>query len=354
MGLLSMMPISHAKTYLPAETDWHEGTWLQWPHHYTYGKTFRKRLDATWIAITKALIEGEKVHIIAYNNREKKRISKLLIDANIPLRKIDFLLKPTDDFWVRDNGPIFVLDANNTLKITDWGFNGWGYDTPYRKDNSVPSKVARQTGIPIVNLNSIVLEGGSIEVDGNGTLMATRSAILEPQRNKGLSQTQLESKLRQHFGVRHFIWLDGAAGGKEDITDTHIDGFARFGNETTLVTMSNANLRHWGLSQKDISHLNRASNADGERYKIIHLPLTAQNVKTAYGKNLGHKGSYVNYYVANNSVLMPTYNDINDAVAKRILQSLYPKRKIVGIDARNLYRNGGMLHCVTQQQPLVK
>lgn len=340
------------ETYMPEETAQHEATWLQWPHHYTYGKTYRERLDETWVAMTKALVSSEKVHIIAYNRAEQKCIQSLLSRAKIPLTNIDFTIRRTDDVWVRDNGPVFVYDHNAQLKMTDWGFNGWGFDTPYRKDDRVPAAVQKKLGVPRINLNDVVLEGGAVEVDGNGTLMATRSSVLGPLRNPGISEREMEGLFETYLGATNVIWLDGAPGGKEDITDTHIDGFARFGNEDTIVTMGMNDLFYWGLGTHDIDTLYAARDVEGARYDYLYLPLTRNNVRTAYGKNLGYKGSYVNYYVANSVVLMPAYNDPNDRVARAKLQKLYPNRTVISIDVRNLYENGGMIHCVTQQQPV--
>ena len=338
--------------YMPSEAALHEGTWLQWPHQYTYGATYRNRLDLTWIAMTKALVQSERVHIVAYNSTAKTRITSLLTVAKVPLTNVNFLLRQTDDTWVRDNGPIFVYDSSNNLKVTDWGFNGWGFDTPYAKDNTVPLGVASSLGLARIDLNTTVLEGGAFEVDGDGVLMATRSSIFEPNRNPGVIQAQLQAVLTTNLGVTKFIWLDGFPGGQDDITDTHIDGFAKFGPSGTIVTMSNTDLSYWGLSTSDINTLNRATDITNAPYSFVRLPLTARNVVTTYGMNLGYKGSYVNYYVANTVVLVPAYNDPNDAVAKAALQKLYPGRTVVGIDVRNLYAQGGMVHCVTQQQPM--
>lgn len=337
--------------YMPDETARHEATWLQWPHAYSYGRAYRDRLDPTWVAMTRALIASEKVNLVVYDANEQTRVRNLLTAAGVSLANVSFLIRPTDDVWVRDNGPIFVYDRNDRLTITDWGFNGWGVDAPYRKDDTVPAGVATRLGLPRVDVNDVVLEGGAIEVDGRGVLMATRSSTREPNRNAELSEAELEAVLADRLGVSKFIWLDGAPGGKDDITDMHIDGFARFGTPDTVVTMSRADLREWGLSSADVDRLYRASDIDDKAYRIVQLPLTAQEVVTAYGYALGYKGSYVNYYVGNTVVLMPEYKDRNDAVAKAILQRLYPNRTVVGIDVRNLYRNGGMVHCVTQQQP---
>ncbi len=168
----------------------------------------------------RALVPGERVHVIAYDAAERTRITGLLLGAGVPLANVDFLLRQNDDCWVRDNGPIFVYSLGGRLKVTDWGFNGWGFDTPFAKDNTVPLAVANSLGVPRVDLNTLVLEGGAIEVDGNGVLMATRSSILEPDRNPGLTQAQLQSILSANLGVTKFIWLNGAPGGQFDITDT--------------------------------------------------------------------------------------------------------------------------------------
>jgi agmatine deiminase len=336
---------------MPSEEDLHEGTWLQWVHSYTYGRAYRDALEPTWVAMTRALVQSEKVHIIAYNSREVKRIRNVLYRAEVSLDNIDFVIKRTDDVWVRDNGPIYVFDNNNDLKITDWGFNGWGYDTAYRNDDTVPRAVSNYFGTPRVDLNDVVLEGGAIEVDGEGVLMATKSSTIRNGRNENMSQTEFENALTENLGVTKFIWLDGKFGGQEDITDMHIDGFARFSHNRTIVTMSNASLNYWGLSNADITRLNAATDINGTPYNFVRLPLTANNVRTTDGRNLGYKGSYVNFYSANTVVLMPTYNDPNDTVALNLLQQLYPNKTVVGIDVRNLYENGGMVHCVTQQQP---
>ena len=351
---------SYSQYIMPPETEQHEGTWLQWPHQYEYGNQYRNRLDTTWVAMTQALVDGENVHIIAYNSTEQARITDLLTNAGISLSNVDFFLFQTNDVWVRDNGPIFVKDVNGDLKIEDWGFNGWGGDYNFNLDNPIPMSVATAIGLPVVNLDTtMIAEGGAIEIDGNGVLMATKSSILTQInsngalaiRNPGMTQAQAEAIFTQYLGVTKFIWLDGFLS-TDDITDAHIDGFAKFANDSTLVTMSNADLTYWGLSSTDIATLYAASNVNNVQYNKVYVPLTQNNVVTAYGNNLGYKGSYCNYYIANNVVLVPNYNDPNDTVANAIIQGLYPNRTVVGIDVRNLYENGGMIHCVTQQQPI--
>ncbi|WP_316820258.1 agmatine deiminase family protein [Pedobacter gandavensis] len=335
---------------MPEESAVHEGTWLQWPHEYQYGITYRNRLDDTWVKMTQALVSGEKVHIIAYDEAEKERIIGLLSKAGVSISKVDFKIYPTDDVWVRDNGPIYVKDKNGKLVIEDWGFNGWGKKADAQNCNQIPSKIALDQNLPKVDLNQVMVnEGGAVEIDGNGTLMATKSAILNKNRNPGMSQAEAEAIFTKYLGVTNFIWLDGKAG--LEITDMHIDGFARFANARTIVTMNEDDLLDWQVPEQDIQKLYAAKDKNGIPYQMVKLPLTQRNVVTAYGKKLDYKGSYVNYYIGNDQVLVPNYNDPNDAVANKIIQGLYPNRTVVGIDVRNLYANGGMIHCVTQQQP---
>ncbi|SEH31628.1 agmatine deiminase family protein [Chryseobacterium culicis] len=334
---------------MPEESAKHEGTWLQWPHQYQYGTTYRNRLDATWVAMTKELVQSEKVHIIAYDETEKDRITALLNSAGVPLTHINFKMYPTDDFWVRDNGPIYVKDQNGQLFIQDWGFNGWGNKAGYSQCNAIPSKIAADTNIPKINLNSVMInEGGSVEIDGNGVLMACKSSILNNNRNPGMTQQEAEAIFTKNLGVTKFIWLNGKAG--LDITDMHIDGFARFANPSTIITMSPDDLAYWQVPDNDIDKLYDATTKSGAAYQFVKVPLTRNDVITTYGKNVG-RASYINYYIANNRVLVPNYNDPNDVVANNIIQQLYPGKQVVGIDCRNLFANGGMVHCVTQQQP---
>lgn len=335
---------------MPEESDPHEATWLQWPHQYQYGSTYRNRLDSTWVAMAKALSESEMVHIVAYNDEEKSRISTLLEKENIDMKKIVFTIAKTDDVWVRDNGPIYVKKNNGEIVIQDWGFNGWGEKAEYNKCNNIPKTIAQAQNKKYIDVNSIMInEGGSVEIDGNQTLMACKSSILNKNRNPNMTQEQAEKIFSQYLGVSNFIWLEGQAG--LEITDQHIDGFARFGNKNTIVTMTPEDLERFDVLPEDIDILYAAKNKEGIPYTFIPLPLTKNTVTTEYGKNLGYHGSYVNYYIANTVVLVPVYQDPHDQEAQTIIQKIYPTRKVIGIDVRNLYENGGMIHCVTQQQP---
>ena len=337
---------------MPGEDMPHEGTWLQWPHNFTYPPYHQDDNEPAWLEMVDALITSENVHIVVYDANEKTHVQQVLATANIPLTNIDFFIHPNDDYWVRDNGPIFVYDANYDLTILDFGFNGWGGDTPYSLCDAIPSLLATDLNMPVIDLSGFVLEGGSIEIDGHGSVMLTRSAVSAADRNPNLTEAQIENYMTTYLGLTNFIWLDGQFGGTQDITDMHIDGFAKFVDSSTIITFSNSDLSYWGLSTSDIAALNAASNASGIPYTFVTLPLTQNDVVTTWGDDIQFKGSYVNYYVANTVVLVPIYDDPNDSIALNIIQGQYPNRTVVGIDCRNLYFNGGMVHCVTQQQPI--
>ncbi|MEG1408842.1 MAG: agmatine deiminase family protein [Terrisporobacter sp.] len=338
--------------YMPLEDEEHEGTWLQWPHSYTYGKSYQNNIEDIWIKMTKSLVKGENVHIVAYNNKERDKIEKLLKKENVDMNYVDFYVYENDDVWIRDNGPIFVYDENDELVILDWGFNGWGKKEPYKKSNQVPKKISEDLEVKNISLDEVVLEGGAMELDGNSTFLATKSSIINNNRNKNLSQKEIEDYISKYYDVEKFIWLDGVVG--LDITDFHIDGFAKFYDESTIITLDKRGLIDWGLKTKDINTLLNSTNINGEKYEHVYLPLTKNNVKLKNGKNLGYQGSYMNFYIGNEVVLVPNYNDENDKIANEIIQDLYPDKEVKGIDIRQLYKDGGMIHCVTQQQPIDK
>ena len=351
--LLCCLNVSFASAQysMPHEEAEHEGTWLQWPHNYTYGSG-AEDAEMSWVAMTDALTGGERVHIVAYNEFEVGHIIGLLQSADVDMLQVDFHVCPNDDFWVRDNGPIFVQNADGVWVILDWGFNGWGGDTPYELDDAVPASISDAIGLDAIDLSAMVLEGGAIEIDGNGTLMATRSSITQDDRNPDLTESEIEAYLSEYLGIEQFIWLDGQFGGSEDITDQHIDGFVKFVGSHTIVTMNNDDLEYWYVSASDRAIIDIAENVDGASYERVNLPLTQNQVQTTWGQNVGFRSTYVNYYVANDVVLVPNYSDPMDSVANEIIQGLYPNRVVVGINCQNILLWGGMVHCVTQQQPL--
>lgn len=332
--------------HFPSEDKPHEGTWLTWPHHHTYGKEYREEVEDIWLEMAYALHEGEAVHIVAYDEQERQRITKLLEAEEMDMSRVDFVIAKSDDVWARDTGPMFVFDEGGKLFIADFAFDGWGGKTPFENDDKIPQVAAAAKDIPLVSIPGFVLEGGSVELDENGTAMLCKSSVVSKNRNPEMSLSQAEEYLAQYLGATNFIWLEGVT--DEDVTDAHIDGMARFYDGETLLTVSENDFMelYEGIQPEDYDMLLSAKNADGTPYEIIALPMTAENVE-----GLDYKGSYLNYYVGNEVVLVPVYGDINDTVATEILAELYAGRKIVPIDVTALYQYGGMIHCVTQQQP---
>lgn len=324
---------------MPSEEEPHLATWLQWPHNYGWDTQHIRRYEAGWMQMTKALTKGENVYVIVYDQRQKRRVQRKMRRQGVNMSKIRFFKYKTNDVWIRDNGPIFAYDANGDLVVQNWRFNGWGRKASYFWDNKVPQRVGRSLKKTIVNVN-MVNEGGSVEIDGRGTLMAKRSSILNNNRNPGWTQRDAEEFFENYLGVSNFIWLDGVKG--LEITDDHIDGTARFANQDTIVTMKRADFE----DPNEYDLLASATDVDGNKYGMVHLPLTEKSIN-------GWKGIYLNYYIGNSVVIVPIYDDPADNEAKQIISRLYPDREVVGIKMIELFKDGGMAHCVTQQQPML-
>jgi agmatine deiminase len=350
--IMGNMP-TFAQYSMPPEWHPHAGTWLQWPHDNTYYSGYRDFFESAWIEITLALDESEQVYIVAYDTSELTHISEVLVDAGAFLDSIQFFVFLNNDYWVRDNGPIYVFDSTGQLSITDWGFDGWGNDAEFELCDVVPTSIGLHTAVPVIDLSAYTLEGGAVEHDGQGTFIGTISSIMGDGRNPGLTTDDMEIVMNQYLGFEQFIWLEGAYGGSYDVTDSHIDGFLRFADEETIITMEEDDLQYWYVNADDRSLIMNAQDVSGNPYEYIFLPLTKQQVKTTDGVSTGSKGSYVNFYEANSVVLVPIYEDDHDSLAISILQDFYTDKNVIGIDCRNMFSWGGMVHCVTQQIPRV-
>lgn len=286
------------------------------------------------------------------------------------MSQVDFVVTETDQFWARDCGPMFVVDSEGKPAILDWSYNGYarmdklGPDVPekyrwempefvreeylenYIKDDVLAESIARAIGVENVNLNRFVLEGGAIESDGCGTIITTESCILNENRNPGYTRKEAEIYFKKYLGATNVIWLKGSP--DEDITDGHIDGLVRFADANTIVTMTREDYfeTYDYTPRGDYEKVINATNVAGQKYKIVTLPITAENVEC-----LGWRANYLNYYAGNDVVLVPVYDDVMDAEALRILADIYPDKEIVPINGEILAVIGGGIHCVTQQQP---
>lgn len=355
----------------PGEWEEHEGTWLIWPHNYGILKPeYVDMIDDIWVTMTKALHYGEKVHIVAYNQNEQTRINTLLTEVGVDMLQVDFTIAETDQFWARDCGPFFVADKDGLPAILDWGYNGygrmdkfgpkvpedWRWEMPdfvreeylenYVKDDVLASTIAQTIGVEAVALNGFVFEGGAIEADGRGTIITTESCILNENRNPGKTRLDAEVYFKKYMGATNVIWLEGSP--DEDITDGHIDGLMRFADANTIVTMTKEDYYEtYDYTPKgDYSKVINAKNADGQKYNIVTLPITAEVVEW-----LGWRANYLNYYAGNEVVLVPVYGDVMDSEALKILGEIYPDKEIIPINGEILALLGGGIHCVTQQQP---
>lgn len=347
--------------HMPAEWAKHEGTWLQWPNDRIL-RGYERHLERIWLTMVDILHECENVHILVCDEQHHEHVAGQLEYYRIGSKNIDFCIIPTTDIWARDNGPIFVFDQQNHLSITDWIFNGWGGRYEWRLENEVPGLIGTLRNIPVLK-PPLVLEGGGVEVNGTGTFMATRTSILNPNRNPGKSQAQVESILSEFLGVSHFIWLTGSTKEESalrgDVTDAHIDGAARFTNETTVVYNHTADpsSHMYQVSKKRVKELRDATTESGKKLTLVPLPIPEpavyRTVKVDTIQSERVTGAYCNYYVANEVVLVPVFGNKNDERAKSIIGEQFPGREVIGINVLGLVDYGGAIHCVTQQQPYI-
>jgi agmatine deiminase len=336
---------------MPAEWEPHRGTWLSWPHKEAswpgkFGPV--PRIFARMVAL---LADHEEVHINVAGPSMEDEVRRLLADSGADTGNVFFHLNPTNDAWCRDHGPIFVQRSadQSPQAIIDWGFNAWGGKyPPFDLDDVVPSRIGEELGLPVYH-PGMVLEGGSIDVNGVGTLLTTEACLLNPNRNPSLSRSQIEDRLRRFLGVTHILWLgDGVAG---DDTDGHVDDLTRFVDARTVVTVVEDDPadENYAPLQDNLERLSRMIDQDGRTLDIVALPMP---------RPLWHDGqrlpaSYANFYIANGIVLLPTYDTARDDQALATLQRLFPGREVVGIDCTDLVWGLGAFHCVTQQWPAV-
>jgi agmatine deiminase len=338
---------------MPAEWEPHEGTWLGWPHNASDWPGKFAAIPWVYAEIVRLLSQVEHVHILVNGEIQEKQATGILKRAGARLERVDFHRWPTDRVWLRDSGPIFVKDAGGQVAITDWKFNAWAKYDDWKLDNQVPAHVAKllklQRWQPMAGTHRLVLEGGSIDVNGAGTLITTEECLLSEvqQRNPGVSREQLEGAFHDYLGIRQVIWLDRGTAG--DDTHGHVDDITRFVGPSTIVTAVEpdaADYNHAVLTE-NLARLKASRTPGGKQWTIIELPMPRPVVFR--GQRL--PASFANFYIANGLVLAPTFNDPNDRVALGILAELFPGREVIGIHAVDLVWGLGTLHCMTQQQP---
>jgi len=336
---------------MPAEWEPHAGTWLTWPR--PDGISFPGRyltVPPVYGKLIHQLARVEEVNINVWDAEMEAWVRDLL--AVVPgLEQVRFHHFPAYEPWCRDHGPIFLVrhvNGKHERAIVDWGYNAWGGKYPtFDLDDVIPQHVSHLRQLPLFT-PGIVLEGGSIDVNGCGTVLTTESCLLNPNRNPGLDKPQIEQYLRDYLGVTNVLWLgEGIVG---DDTDGHIDDIARFVDARTIVTASERDQTdpNHPILADNLERLRGMRDQDGRMLRIVELPMPGAVV--SQGQRL--PASYANFYIANDLVLMPTYRDPNDAAALTVLQKLFPTRRVTGIDSTDLIWGLGSFHCITQQEPV--
>jgi agmatine deiminase len=333
---------------MPAEWEPHEATWISWPH--PEGASFPsayERVVPVFVEMVKALATSEIVRINVRDSVQEAEVRKLL--SSCPLDRIEFFHIPTNEPWCRDHGPIFLTRKENPrILAVNFGFNAWGYKlSPFEEDEAAAALMAEKIRVPVFDFAEFVLEGGSVDVNGKGTLLTTESCLLNPNRNPDLSREQIEINLREALGVSQILWLgDGIEG---DDTDGHVDDITRFVSPNTVVTVMEEDeddLNYEPL-ELNLQRLRTMRLSNGSPLRVLKLPMPSRIVRE--GQRL--PASYANFYVGNMVVLLPAYHDTNDAWAASVLKEAFPERRIVPIDCRELVWGLGAFHCLTQQQP---
>jgi agmatine deiminase len=336
---------------MPAEWELHEATWISWPHRngQSFPESYERVLPAL-IRMATALAESEILRINISSSEQEREVRSLLVPV-APMERIEFFNIPTNEPWCRDHGPIFVRRPTMpSLAINDFGYNAWGGKyPPFDADDVVPTVIAGSFGLPLFH-PGFILEGGSIDPNGEGALLTTESCLLNPNRNPSLSRQEIEWGLRDYLGVDQILWLgDGIEG---DDTDGHIDDITRFVSRSTVVTVVEADSsdpNHEPL-EANMQRLRQMKLLDGTPLNVLQLPMPPRIER----EGLRLPASHANFYIANEAVLLPAFGGESDQVAHAMLADLFPTRKILPIDCCELIWGLGAFHCLTQQQPAIK
>ena len=333
----------------PAEFAPQRAMWLSWPHKEASWPGKIDSIYPVYAQFIKLVAQGQRICINVANEKMKAFAISNLERVEADLSKIDFFFHPTNDAWCRDHGPAFLVNKEKGQKaIVDWDYNAWGDKyPPYDLDDVIPTLIAEKFDLPVF-YPRIVMEGGSVEFNGKGTLITTTACLLNKNRNPDLSQSQIEKYLIDYYGVENILWLgDGIVG---DDTDGHIDDITRFVNEDTVVTVVEENRKdeNYELLQENLKLLKTMRLENGKQLNIVELPMPHAVIY----EDQRLPASYANFYIANNHVIVPTFRDNrNDVMAIDILQSCFPERKVVGLDSTDLIWGLGSFHCLSQQEP---
>ena len=335
----------------PAEFYPHLATWLSWPHKEASWPGKLNAIYSNYCKFIKEITKGEIVRINVKDEAMRQDALHYIEESGVNLDKIEFYLNPTNDAWCRDHGPAFLINPNAAQKkvIVDWDFNAWGNKyPPFDLDDVIPTRIAENFKLPVYN-PGIIMEGGAVDFNGKGTLITSTACLLNPNRNPHLKQKEIELFLSHYYGVEQILWVDEGIIG--DDTDGHIDDTVRFINEDTVVAVIEENLHddNYLLLQRNLRQLSKMRLLNGKQLNIVELPMP--NPVVYEDQRL--PASYANFYIANKSVIVPTFNCSNDEKALAIIQECFGSRDVVGIDSTDIIWGLGSFHCLSQQEPLV-
>lgn len=353
---------------MPAEWATHKQTWMVWPERTDSWRLGAKPAQQAFINVIKAIAGFEPVTVGASAAQYANALAQLTdAGTKFPIRVVEI---SNNDAWCRDTGPTFVTNAAGEVRGIDWTFNAWGglnggLYFPWDKDDQVASKILGIEQLPRYRTEGFVLEGGAIHVDGEGTLLTTAECLLNKNRNPHLSCEQIEQQMRDYLGIDKVLWLED--GIFNDETDGHIDNMACFvkPGEVVLAWTDDESDPQYARSKAALDYLEAATDAKGRKIKVHKLPVPAPIIAKAeeYATvdatmsaipreaNARLAGSYINFYLCNGGLILPTFDDPNDKVAAEILQRLYPEHQVVTVPGREILLGGGNIHCITQQQP---
>lgn len=341
---------------MPAEWEPHEATWIAWPHNRSDWPGKLAAIQWVYGEIVRKIVPGELVRILVNTRGHEERARRVLGRAGVDLSRVEFFRVATDRSWMRDNGPLFVRRSRpgRELAIAGFRFNAWARYRHWRADAAVPERVARLLGCRFfparANGKVLVLEGGSIDANGQGTLITTEQCLLDPAtqvRNPGLARETIEAALADYLGVTSVLWLGRGIAG--DDTHGHVDDVCRFVGANTVVLCSEHDWQEINYAPlvENRERLEGMRLVDGSRLEVVNLPMPAPLLLD--GRRL--PASYANFYISNAAVLVPTFNDPNDRIALGTLADLFPDRQVVGVHAVDLVLGLGTIHCLTREQP---
>jgi len=338
---------------MPAEWEPHAATWLAWPHEHSDWPGKFEPIPWVFGEVVRHLVQGERVRILVTDAHAARAARAVLRRTGVDLGRVDLFRIPTDRSWTRDSLPTFVRRRPGDVGLVDWRFNAWAKYPNWRRDDAIGARLARTlrqpTWQPVARGRRVVLEGGAIDVNGRGTLLATEECLLSrvQARNPGLGRAGIERVLADTLGIQKVLWLGHGIAG--DDTHGHIDDLARFVGARTIAVVATDDRHHvdYERLRENLGRLRRMTDQDGRAIRVVHLPMPGPLFLD--GQRL--PASYANFYVANGVVLVPTFNDPKDRHALATIARLFPTRRIVGIHAVDLVWGLGTLHCMTQQEP---